>query len=194
MVDCFVLLNSGDFVLLNDGTSKVIMNSCDAPVDTGVIIEGTHPLPLIGSFDPKPKRRVREWALTALAKLTRRAPLPSTKTKISTRTESIVKARLSRIITESAVTKVTRLTTLPIDARSYHVIENKIHLSTRRLSEHTTQVKDTILHEMTAKAYPYHKVDEKLFQHAKDIQQLRRQAKIAKLKEAFEDYKDEDIE
>lgn len=35
MADCFVLLNSGDFVLLNDGTSKILLNSCDAVADGG---------------------------------------------------------------------------------------------------------------------------------------------------------------
>jgi hypothetical protein len=32
MADCFVLLNSGDFVLLNDGSSKVLLNTCEEVV------------------------------------------------------------------------------------------------------------------------------------------------------------------
>jgi len=34
MADCFILLNSGDKILLNDGVSALLMNSCDEVVVT----------------------------------------------------------------------------------------------------------------------------------------------------------------
>jgi len=46
MADCIVLNDGSSLILLNDGTSCILLN--EQPVDAGVIIEGTHPQPLIG--------------------------------------------------------------------------------------------------------------------------------------------------
>lgn len=152
MANFFVLLNTGDYVLQNDGSSRVLLNSSTGAA-TGVIIDGTHATQLIGSIaPPKPKPRVKEYELIALGKVTRKITLRA-RGKLLKIIESVIKARISRTFTESARSKVTKL---------HEIIE----------------------------AHSFHYLDEKEYQHAKDIQERRRQAKAKRLRKLFEDFKD----
>lgn len=155
MADFFVLLNSGDYVLQNDGSSRVLLNSSTG-VSTGVIIDGNHSMPLIGSFNPRPAPRIREFELIALGKVTRKITLRATARIIKT-LEAMVRARISRTFTESARSKVSKL---------WENIE----------------------------AHSFHYMDEKDYEHARDIQERRREAKVKRLRKLFEDYKDSDDE
>ena len=133
MPNFFVLLNSGDFVVLNDGTSKVILNS--STVEGGVVIENQHAVPLIGSIAP-PKRQtnIREFELIALGKITRTVSIFAKCTLIKIMI-SEVKGRISRLFTENtASSKITRLIE-NINAKSYTFVDEKAYQHAKKIQE-----------------------------------------------------------
>jgi len=94
MVDCFILLNSGDKILLNDGVSALLKNSCEEVVVKGVQLEGTHAVAdLRGIGLDKKKDRVLVYTLEAYAQVSKIRTFRGA-ARILSITESVAKARL----------------------------------------------------------------------------------------------------
>ena len=135
MADFFVLLNSGDYVLLNDGTSRVLLNSSTPAVDNGVIISGQHATPLIGSIAP-PKRQtnIKEYELIALGKITRTVSILAKCTIIKIMM-SEVRGRISRLFHENtALSKITRLIE-NINAKSFTYVNENDYQHAKKIQE-----------------------------------------------------------
>ncbi len=64
-----VLLNNGDFVLLNDGISHVLLNTHVAPI--GVDIQGIHPVADLRGITKKKKRRSVQIVMEAVGQISK---------------------------------------------------------------------------------------------------------------------------
>jgi len=96
MTDCFILLNSGDKILLNDGVSRVLLNSCDG--NQGVILQGDHAVADLRGIGlgKKKKRTVLVYTLEAHSRLSRLRMSTST-ARLTVITESKATCRLLKI-------------------------------------------------------------------------------------------------
>ena len=165
MVDFFVLLNSGDFVLLNDGTSKVILNST---ADNGVIVQGIHATQLISD----PKRKLKQYELTAGGQISRVSILTATG-KIQRLSVNPVTAKLSRISENVATSKITRLYEMVAKGTSYHKIKSVYTLGA------------------TAQIFAKDHTKETQYYHKKQLDKYVKESKVSKLRKIFDLYKEE---
>lgn len=92
-----VLLNNGDFVLLNDGSSQVLLNTHVAP--TGIRIQGTHPIVDLRGFGAgrKPKRKSRQICIMVNGKISCVFLMP-TKGKLFRQVETKFQSQTSRAL------------------------------------------------------------------------------------------------
>jgi len=161
MADCFILLNSGDKILLNDGVSALLKNSCDEVVVSGVTIEGTHATAdLRGMGEGKKKKRVLVYTLEAYGQVSRQHQLTAT-------------AKTQRIVESTAIGKISKVTEAIATAKTVRV--NSLLAEARVYSKGTKGIQD---------------IQDVYDRNNKTISYIR-EARKEKLKKMFDDYKEQ---
>lgn len=165
----FVLLNSGDYALLNDGTSKIILN--EGAEEPGVIISGTHAIQVLG--DPKPK--LKQYELTAGGKISRVSVL-------------MAFARIQRIVSFEAYARLLRVSESAATAKITRLHE---HIAT---SDTFQRIRAEYSLDATASTFERNEDKERQARATDAVDRFVRESKVAKLKKLFDLYREESDE